>query len=306
MQLEGVRVGPLDPDRGEMFGQVGGVGSPTAARKLLRHHQLMHPPALIAALNGARQEARSLTIDRDELEAAVERYYDEAGEALPDGAEITGTAVKGEDDSRSQFVTFTWVVSVENGGSGRSGKGFVPYTSRYVPKSIAAGDQAVRVAKLKEAGLPWTPEAVQAEAAGIHGTGVPAVDPERERLEADNARLDEENELLVVDKEALQARIAAIEEQLAALTAKEPEPPQDAETPEPVLAQPVEPAEPAAVVDAEPWPGYEDDTADKIRSRLKSVERPVVEAVLAYEMAHNNRTSVVGAANQILDRSPAA
>lgn len=296
MQLEGVRVGPLNPDRGEMFGQVGGIGSPTAARALLRHHQLIHPPALIAALNGSRQEARSLAMDRDELEAAVERYYDEADEALPDGAEITGSAVKGEDDARSQFVTFTWVVSVENGGSGRSGKGFVPYTDEYVPRSIAAGNHAVRVAKLKEAGLPWTPDAVQAEAAGIPGTGVPVVDTERERIE-------EENEQLAEDKAALEYRLAALETQLAELlTAKEPEPPQDAETPEPGLAPPSLAVDPHA----EPWPGYEVDTADKIRARLKNEERPVVEAVLAYEMAHNNRTSVVGAANQILDRSPAA
>jgi hypothetical protein len=153
MPLEGVRVGPLDPDRGENFGQVGGQST---ARSLVRHHMAMHPPALVAALSRRPHPERSDVLRDDpdlaeEVADAARSYYEDAGEALPEGAELSGFNVRGRDDAPKQrVVTFTWHVPVEAGGSGRSGKGFIPYDRELIPDAVAAGDEAVQARREAE------------------------------------------------------------------------------------------------------------------------------------------------------------
>lgn len=282
MALEGVRVGPLDPDKGEMFGQ---VGSTNSARQLIRHHQAMHPPALVAALGLTRQSERSDALVRDELPGAVDDYYGEANEALPDGAVINGASVRGEEDGAQQVVTFSWVVPPSVGGSGRSGKGFIPYDADTLAKSYKAGTEAVRVAKLKSAGLPWSgasPEIVEVPD--------PAVVAENEEL---HKALDE-----------MHKRVAELEQERenAAATAAAATPPS------PVVA----PASPEQAVagavsteDADPqmpWPGYDDLNADDVRSKLREADAATVQRALAYERVNKNRGTVVSAAQQILDR----
>ncbi|MGH2897402.1 MAG: hypothetical protein ACRDMZ_01910, partial [Solirubrobacteraceae bacterium] len=154
--LDGVRIGPLDPDRAENMGQVGGQNT---ARTLIRHHVAMHPPALVGALSRERQEDRTKAVNREEAHAVIREAYEDRGEPLPDGAEITGLAVRGHEETpERQVLTFTY--STPNG---RSGKGAVPYRGGGLDKSIAAGDEAVRIAELKAAGLPWQPGAVAGE-----------------------------------------------------------------------------------------------------------------------------------------------
>lgn len=299
MALEGVRVGPLDPDRGEMFGQ---VGASSAARQLIRHHAAMHPPALVSALGRTHQKERSDALDRGELLEAVIDFYAEAGEALPDGAVIDGAAVRGEDDGRQQVVTFTWVVPVEEGGSGRSGKGFIPYDEDHVPASFALGNDAVRIAKLKEAGLPWHPEAVNREVAGIAGTGVPADT-------VDAGELDDALE----ENATLREEIESLRQQLSAQQAQSPAVPPVAAAPMTVeggsaLVPPPEPAAAPVPEDTgpttyEPWPGYEGENADVVRRKLReSDDRDLARRVLAYEQATANRGTVVSLANQLIDR----
>lgn len=255
--LDGVRIGPLDPDKAEGMGQVGGQST---ARLLIRHHVAMHPQALIAALSRVRQNERSLEIDKDEAEKLIRKSYAEAGEGLPEDAEITGLAVRGDDESPDlQVVTFTY-----SAPSGRSGKGFVPYSD--LPRSKRSGDEAVRVGKLKEKGLPWQ---------GESGASAPA------DLQAENVQLR-------ADLEELRAQLAGGSED-------------DGETPEDYS-----PGE----APAEPWEGYEKATAPVVRARILADRDPVLaQAVLAYEQRGDggrNRSSVVSAANEVLDRQPAA
>lgn len=306
MALEGVRVGPLDPDRGEMFGQ---VGASSAARQLIRHHAAMHPPALVSALGRTHQKERSDALDRGELLEAVIDFYAEAGEALPDGAVIDGAAVRGEDDGRQQVVTFTWVVPVEEGGSGRSGKGFIPYDADHLPQSFALGNDAVRIAKLKEAGLPWHPEAVNREVAGIAGTGVPADIVDAGELDdalEENATLREEIESLRQQLSAQQAQSPAVPPVPAAPMTVEGGsalvPPQE---PAPAADEPEEPpaGDDMGPTTYEPWPGYERENADVVRRKLREADdRDLARRVLAYEKATANRGTVVSLANQLIDR----
>jgi hypothetical protein len=303
MALEGVRVGPLDPDRGEMFGQVGGQMS---ARQLVRHHMALNPPALVAALSGKPHPERSEALDREEVSAAVIEYYADTASPLPDGAVITGANVRGVDDTPDrQFVTVTWHVPTDAGGSGRSGKAFIPYNSDTVPNSKSLGDEAVRIEKLKKAGLPWHPSQLAHALAGTSVVG--AQDPD-EALVEERDGLAAEAETLrkqLADSEA--ARVAAetqAEEAAAALAA--------AQTPAAPADDSSGAAEAGATDDAssdaepsEPWDGYDSQNADKIRKRLREKKDvPEAEAVVAYESKHANRGTVVAAANEVLDRTP--
>lgn len=290
MALEGVRVGPLDPDKGETFGQVGGQN---AARQLIRHHAAAHPPALVQALSGKHNPERSQTLDREEVAKAAVDYYADTDSPLPEGAVITGANVNGADDNPDRrFACFTWVVPVENGGSGRSGKGFIPYTEELLPKSFEAGDEAKRIADLKEAGLPWEPKSVaQRESAAT----------DRNAKEADE--LAERVQQLEAELAAARANSARISEEAEAAARAQAELSQGGGT-----AVPSDPAA-ADAPEAEPevpWDGYDDENADDIRKRIRS-NQDVAEAekVAAYERKHGKRKSVVGAAEQLLDRPPA-
>lgn len=147
--MDGVRIGPLDPDKGERFGQVGGQ---TTARQLVRHHTRMLPPSVRAALTRQRNGPRSSALDADEVEKAIRKACKDAGEELPKDATIVGPAVHGEEDHPSQMVVgFTFTVE-----SGRVGKGFIPYEKDALPKSLKAGNVAAEREKLKEQGIVQT------------------------------------------------------------------------------------------------------------------------------------------------------
>lgn len=298
MGLTGVRIGPLDPDRGENFGQ---VGSNSTARALVRHHVAMHPPQLVGALQGARNEARSKALNKAEVDEAAREYYREVGEPLPDEAVISGRNVRGEDDlPDKRFVTFTWAVPPEAGGSGRSGKGFIPYDSDLVPNSVDAGDEATRISELKEAGLPWQPVATAQNEEELSRL-------ERRRLEA----LEKQNELLIKRLEAVEAQQAS--SHTAGGGSGVASSPQAAEggsakvegTSGPRADVPDGSAPAAGEPPKLPWDGYEEDNADVIRKRVRETDdTAVLEAVVAYERAGKGRGTVITAANEKLDRKP--
>jgi regulator of replication initiation timing len=296
--LDGVRIGPLDPDRGETFGQVGGQ---SAARRLVRHHAAMHPPALLRALRKIRQDARSEVVDRDEAEGFIRAVYAEAGEELPDDSTITGYAVRGDDDSPGeQVLTFTWTTK-----GGRTGKGFVPYGHDRLSSTRERGDAAVELNRLKTAGLP-VPEQLAAVAALKSGSSVPETDDE---LVEENDRLDEENA-------ELRARIAELEEQVASGEAPVEETPGPQtveggrdEVPEDSDGdgeeQTDEQAQAAALSAAFP-DGYDGVNAQDAKRKVRDANDPVLaRAVLAEETAGGSagRGTVVAAANEVLDRS---
>lgn len=288
--LSGVKVGPLDPDTTAEFGQVSGR---TSARQLVRLHLALNPPALLGALTRSRQKARTDALDTDELRSAIEKVWDEADEDAPEEWELSGAAVRGEDDAE-QVVTFTFTLP-----SGRTGKGFVPYSDDLLPESIANGDEAVHIEKLREAGLPWSPSERTRAALGITGTGV--ADADAELLEASDEadRLREENEEL---RRRLEEAGVNPDEPAAEEVKGEDE--EQRETPE------QERQEGAGDGDPElPWAGYDDANANAIRKHLRELEGDeqvaAANAVLAYEPKNGKRSSVVAQANSIIDRTPA-
>ena len=316
--LDGVRIAPLDPDRAENFGQVGGSNT---ARQLLRHHAAQLPPALAAALRRKRNDPRSTAIDKNEAEDYIRDLYERAREPIPEDSKITGMAVRGEeDDPDSQVLTFTFLTP-----GGRSAKGFVPY--RDLPKSVAAGDEATRIADLKEAGLPWTPSDAALAAAGIAGTGVaaPGDTSEIDELKARVESLDTENDTLVDERDAAlkerderDAKLRELEERLAAVEAQAPDsPPQTPGSGEPDTAAagdaPSDADEPATAAGDrpdEPWEGYDAAKAQDVRQKIReSGDRALAQAVVDYETRADggqNRSTVISAANELLDHAPAS
>jgi BMFP domain-containing protein YqiC len=347
--LDGVRIGPIDPDRGENFGQVGGSAT---ARQLIRHHVALTPPALAAALRRKRQDERSDAIDLDEAESYIRGFYEDAGEPIPEESEITGMCVRGiEEQPKLQVLTFTFTTK-----GGRSAKGFVPYRVDALSRSFAAGTEAVRIKKLKDAGLPWAPSEAALAAAGITGTGVPPSDSDpqdaeqaREELEDDRDDLAErvaeleaqlqaaqavagdveaepEEDPVEQENEILRARVAELEAQVAsAPAAAEPvvETPAEAE---PVAEAPEvgEPDTPAGASIEETPAGpdtsetlgaalglttsYDEAKAQDVRAKLRELKNPALaQRVLDYETrgdAGQNRSTVTGAANELLDHAP--
>lgn len=261
--LDGVRIGPLDPDKGENFGQVGGQ---TTARRLIRHHVKMHPPALVAALGRVRQDARSTAVDRVEAEDFIRGWYSEHGEPLPEDSKLKGFAVRGDDEEAElQVLTFSFTTK-----SGRTAKGFVPYHE--LPSSVEAGDAAVAREDAKKDGV------APPLAAG------PTRDPE----------------LLAVLR-GLTDQVEQMAERIEELEAER----DDAQTLDPAVS-----FESGAVeLPVEPWPGYEGSNAQDVRQRIREAnDATLARSVLAWETRPDggaNRSTVVGAANQVLDHSAA-
>lgn len=288
--LSGVKVGPLDPDTTAEFGQVSGR---TSARQLVRLHLGLNPPALLGALTRSRQKARTDALDIDELRSAIEKWWDDADEDAPEEWELSGAAVRGEDDAE-QVVTFVFTLP-----SGRTGKGFLPYSDDLLPESIANGDEAVHIEKLREAGLPWTPSERTRAALGITGTGVGDADADLLEAADEADRLREENEEL---RRRLEEAGQNPDEPAAEGAEGEDEEPR--ETPE------QERQEAAGDGDSDlPWAGYDEANADAIRKHLRELEGDeqvaAAEAVLKYEPKNGKRSSVVAQANTIIDRTPA-
>lgn len=329
MALPGVRVGPLDPDRAENFGQVSGR---TSARQLIRHHQALHPPALLQALTPARHGDRSDALLYAEVEEAARKVIEDAGDTVPDGFTVVGAAVHGNDDQPGQQIV-TYVYRVE---SGRTGKGFIESPRDVLPESFDAGDEAVAIADARKRGMPWLPAAAL-RSAGRIGRSERADDPdgagEREHVDSEVeglhdelAELREERDEAVEQRDALAEQLSELSDRLASLEAAAATPPAaGGEEPSPQTTEgaPAQPGsepegsggsqgesegEPATGADpAVPWDGYENARAQDIVSRLRA-NRDADEAgrVAAFESANGKRGTVLGAANEILDRPPAS
>lgn len=282
--MDGVRIGPLDVDKGESFGQIGGQ---TAARRLIRHHTAMNPPALTAALSRVRQDARSDALDREEAEENIRAWYEEHGEALPEDSKITGYAVRGDDEAPElQMVTFTFTTK-----GGRTAKGFMPY--RDLSQSVKAGDIAVARAKAIDSGHPVEAPAGAGDSAELREL--------RGLVEALTARLAD-----VEDREPLDP--AELARELRAAMAEDAAPDVGATGLPDGDAAPAPPVEHVPETDelVEPWEGFEGMQAQLVRQRLAESKDPdVAKRVLAWETRPDggpNRRVVIAAANAILDR----
>lgn len=146
MGLPGVKVGPLDPDATESFGQVSGKHS---ARQLIRLHTQLNPPHLKRALARPRDDARSKAVleNLDEVTEYVSGLtHDNGDPMLPKGARVNGASVRGE--FGNQVLTFTFELP-----SGRVGKWFAPFNRDVLPESFDAGAEYHRVQEMKDRGV---------------------------------------------------------------------------------------------------------------------------------------------------------
>jgi hypothetical protein len=294
--LNGVKVGPLDPDVTRDFGT---IAKGRTARQLLNLQRRMHPLELTNALRKKYDEPRSQALDFDEIEAAL------AGE-IPDGCEIVGANVRGQRD-RDKILTYTLRTP-----SGRTVKWFTEYDAERFPASVEAGDEATAVAQARERGLPAQMQShharsvevenarlrrklqdLQAAVEGRVAPGAAVEEDDREELSS----LDEELSVDEARDRADQAerdaaasaeRIAELEAQLAAANA--------------ALS-----GGGAALTGAddqggdegpldEPWEGYDGLTIDDVKSHLSGIEddeerAEVARTAYAYEEASTSPRS---------------
>lgn len=293
--LEGVRIGPMDPDSTADFGTVGAKNS---AKMLIRRHAGMHPPQLVGVISRTRQNERSRVLDMGEVREAAEGRIKDDGQEVPEGFYITGAAVRGEDDKPSQqVVSFTYQLP-----SGRQGKGALPYNADTVPDSVAAGDESVRIADAKKHGLPFIPQQVADALAGAKApdeggddSAVQALEVERdaEKARADKAETAQDDLQRQLDE--LKGTVAALQEAQANLAPAGPAGPTD------VDKRPVE-----------PFDGFGSSNPQIVKERLAAAEGAeqvaLAQSVLAFEQGPDgsNRATVVKAANAVLDRAPGA
>jgi hypothetical protein len=304
-KLEGVRIGPLDPDNGSAFGQ---VAAGNVARQLLRTHAQMYSRDLQRALRIPHHDQRTATLVRAEVEDVV-------GHMLPKGARVMGFAVHGEDDGAGQYLSFTFQVPRKNPIAGQPDgfvtvKAAIDYEPAAFPKSHAAGDRALLIKKAREDGLPWHPEsgildppkAVQRERALAETDPEASPDGEasvelRDELEAEREKREEAER----ERDDLREQLRALSERVSAVEAAgEPE-------------VPGEPQDPAAVTSgtaegednpAEPWPGYENANARDIVQKLREEKnRDQAQLVVAHEQAVGKRGTVLAAAHQVIDET---
>lgn len=312
--LPGVRVGPLDPDATESFGQVSGR---TSARQLIRTHAAMHPPVLTAALSKKLDEERTQAL----LLSEVSDVLNADGDLLPEDSVLEGAQVRGERD-RPQLLTFTFRVP-----SGRTAKGFTEYDERFA-KSVERGDEAVKIAELRKTGLlavgPGQPQdshvgTARAEAAERQAAGLRAENDElRKRLEergtaegggktaeqerqesADGEQPDDDydewtlgelRDALAKDglEDTVDREVAIAE--LRKVDAEEGVPEADGEPP----------TTDASGAD-EPVNGYSEFNAEKAKAAIKEADEQTARAILDYEKQVGKRTTVVSAAEHRID-----
>src|SRR5215212_7522294 len=140
-RLDGVNVGPLDPDTTADFGR---VGKSNRARELIRHHTRMYPAQLRRVMklpfNAARSEDDA--IDLAEVEEVIRQALADDEQKLPKGFKIVGANVRGSEGS-PLFLNYTFAVK-----SGRVSKGAIPFTAKRFPISWEAGEDAKRAKKL--------------------------------------------------------------------------------------------------------------------------------------------------------------
>lgn len=318
--LPGVKVGPLDPDATREFGQVAQANS---ARTLIRLHRQMYPPQLQRALARPLQEGHSKAV-YEHLDGAVAEYvkglaHDNGDPVIPEGSELVGANVRG-DRATGMVLTFQFRLP-----SGRIGKWFAPYIPERLPETHELGSHYTKLHQMKEQGLV----AFDQEATGqeIYRRQLQRAQAENERLRAivegrssesagevpetqsdvpsDASQLDELEQLRreaqelrewKAQRQALEAAHAGgvptsgLEEDIAASTGGS--------------APAAGSGEQVAAQDP-PFEEYEQLKAEQVVERLKSDETSDDErrAILEYERTHANRKSVVGCAEQQLDRS---
>lgn len=312
--LEGVRVGPLDPDATETFGQVSAQHS---GRRLIRLHARMHPPVLKRALVKKLDEPRTAAVIEhlDEVrEYLAGLEHDNGDPLLPEGSVLEGAQVRGERD-KEQVLTFTYRVP-----SGRSAKWFAPYNADVLPDSYEEGTARTRESQMRERGIvtsqAWDSEGNQTEVLRrelgrarrrekalreqIEGARV-SEDPDSESLEdqgAPDSRRDEvileENERLGTENAEMRRRLAQLEQLVSSLpgAAEQLQRLNPSHAPEDDVASQDEPIE-----------DYELLNVQKVKALLadESTSSETVEQILAYERQHANRSTVVKAAEQRLD-----
>lgn len=304
MGLPGVKVGPMDPDATETFGQV----NATTARRLLRLHERANPPELRRALAMKMDEPRTTAVLRNlpEIAEYLSGLELENGDpVVPEGAKVAGANVRGEPGT-DQVLTYTYVVP-----SGRSAKWFVPYDGDAIPDAHEMGTELTRIARAREVGVvAWDDQghskqaldrenahlrrqvaALRKSIEGGEDVEVPADSEASAGAVADGPLLEELQELRVRDQEN-QTRLAQLEAALAALPGGGD------------VAAAAAGGQPA-VDHTEPWEDYDSTNARDVADRLKAEGADPAEAerVLAYERSHANRQTVVAAAERALDQA---
>jgi hypothetical protein len=308
MALPGVKVGPLDPEATQAFGQ---VAQGNSARTLIRLHAQMHPPVLRAALTRPLDEARTAGLDFDEVQGYVGGLAHDNGDPLvPADSEVVGAAVRG-DRQTGQVLTFQYRLP-----SGRIGKWFAPYGQEHLPTSFEVGAENARIKKMQDRGLVafddegthteilrrQLAEAKRETAAlreFVHGGGQGDAPEPGATDTRDQANIAAENERLGRENVEMRERLAKLEALVGAAGGGVPtggleeeqrqgEPPQDT----------VRSADP-------PVDGYEGLRGDQAIALLKDegTSDDQRRAILEYERTHANRRSVVGAGEQLLDTS---
>jgi hypothetical protein len=58
----------------------------------------------------------------------------------------------------------------------------------------------------------------------------------------------------------------------------------------------------AKLLGAQPWPGYDEQSADAVATRLETVELDTARQVRSYERDHKDRSDVVAAAARRIER----
>lgn len=283
MAIPGLKMGPLDPDRTESFGQ---VGRERTARDLLRRHQQLYPQELLRALRLPINEPRSKALVPDEVRAAARDWFEEYEKEVPEGFVVEGASVHGADDGK-QFVGYTFRVA-----SGRSGKAALPYDDELFPESYEAGTERVRIEEAKRAGLPWVPRQAAEAILGGQAPVEAGPDPEAEKLRDRVAEL--EKELAEARQSAPAGQAPDGQEQTggaigdpSSTAARQGHADVPGEGPDP---------------DEEPWERYADENADVIKGKLRGASKSTAEHVLAYEEKHGRRSGVIGAANAVLSK----
>lgn len=310
--IPGLRIGPLDPDKTESFGQVSATHN---ARRLIRLHSQMHPPELRLALSKKLDEPRTAAVldHLDEVHEYLSGLSLENGDpVLPEGSVLEGANVRGE-PGRPQVLTFTYRVP-----SGRSAKWFVPYDGEKLPDAHALGSELSRIARARDRGLvAWDDpnergthaqilerenrglrresQALreQLEGRGAAKAGEPV--PETEGDSRPDLQIVDENERLGRETQELRARVAQLEGALNALPggvdalsrSESPPPGDDVASADPPLED------------------YDDLNADAVAKILKDEDTSdeTREQILAYERTHANRATVVKAGERALDKS---
>lgn len=295
MALEGVKVGPLDPDRTAEFGQVSAKNS---ARTLLRFHAQQNPAVLRQRLARAIDPERTKGLDMDEVRAYVGGLKHDNGDPLvPDGATVVGASVRGETD-REQTLTFTYELP-----SGRTGKWFAPYTASAIPRSFESGAQYARIREMKDRGVVefdregLHTHVLERENAGLRREvkalrgNLESPDEQAEDVEETpgdtrpDDKIAEENQRLGQENEELRSRLAALEAHFGNA-------PGDADQAE------------ATATEEPPLDDYDGYKADELVKLMRSddTDADTRQKVLDYERRHQNRRTVVAAAEESLGK----